>query len=70
MPYEEKLNDETAAGCTVLVVFCFVSLAALFGSIALGLVYGAAFGFALYGVYLCVVVLLILAGVRKSKGGE
>lgn len=70
MPYEEKLDDETAAGCSVLVIFYFVSVAALLGAVACGLAFGAAFGLALYGVYLCLVVLLILAGVHKSKGGE
>lgn len=70
MPYEEKLDDETAAGCSVLVIFCLVSVAALLGAVACGLAFGTAFGLAIYGVYLCMVALLILAGVRKSKGGE
>ena len=70
MPYEERLDDQTAAGCTVLVIFCFVSAAALLGAIACGLAFGAVFGFAIYVVYLCIVALLILVGMRKSKGGE
>lgn len=69
MPYKEKLDDETV-GCSLLIVFCFVSVAALLGAIACGLAFGAAFGLALYGVYLCLVALLLLIGVRKSKGGE
>lgn len=70
MPYEEKLDDETAVGCSVLVIFCLVSFAALLGAIACGLAFGAVFGLAVYGFYLCIVALLILAGVRKTKDGE
>ncbi len=54
----------------MLVIFGLVSVAALLGAIAFGLVYGAAFGLAVYCVYLCMVSLLILVVARKSKGGE
>lgn len=70
MPYKEEPNNQSVVGCMLLVFFVLVSLGALLGAIACGMWFGATFGFAVYGVYLCLLALLFLAGVRKSKGGE
>lgn len=68
MPYEEQLDRDSAAGCSLLVFLALASLGVMLGSIACGIAFGAPFGLAAFGVYLCLVALFFLGAARKSKG--
>lgn len=64
---DEKITERGAAGCLVLVL---ASVFMIVASIAVGVIFGAGFGFAAYACFLAFACLLAYRAFRKLDGAD